>query len=183
MSQDGPEGKGGKARHGALKADSLSASSERSGFVASFENTVLIRRPIEDVFALLSDFENVPKWNSAIVDTRKLSDGPVGVGTVYQQVRSGSESERRALRGHRLQPPRHLEIRGQLGPFPVGGCCADRASARGSPGVGWTPTGGWADSAGRWSALLLAWLVANRRLSVRYERRADILTAFLHLGY
>jgi Polyketide cyclase / dehydrase and lipid transport len=104
MSQDGPEGKGGKARHGALKADSLSASSERSGFVASFENTVLIRRPIEDVFALLSDFENVPKWNSAIVDTRKLSDGPVGVGTVYQQVRSGSESERRALRGHRLQP-------------------------------------------------------------------------------
>jgi uncharacterized membrane protein len=71
------EGKGGKARHGALKADSLSASSERSGFVASFENTVLIRRPIEEVFVLLSDFENVPKWNSAIVDTRKLSDGPV----------------------------------------------------------------------------------------------------------
>jgi transposase len=28
----------------------------------------------------------------------------------------------------------------------------------------------------------LAWLLANRRLTVRYERRADILTAFLHLG-
>ena len=27
----------------------------------------------------------------------------------------------------------------------------------------------------------LAWLLANRRLTVRYERRADILQAFLHL--
>jgi hypothetical protein len=28
----------------------------------------------------------------------------------------------------------------------------------------------------------LAWPLANRRLTVRYERRADSLTAFLHLG-
>jgi len=28
----------------------------------------------------------------------------------------------------------------------------------------------------------LAWLLANRRLTVRYERRPDILTAFLHLA-
>jgi hypothetical protein len=28
----------------------------------------------------------------------------------------------------------------------------------------------------------LAWLLANRRLTVRYERRADILRAFLHLA-
>jgi IS5 family transposase len=28
----------------------------------------------------------------------------------------------------------------------------------------------------------LAWLLANRRLTVRHERRADILTAFLHLA-
>jgi uncharacterized membrane protein len=44
--------------------------------VASFENTVMIRRPIEDVFAFLSDFENIPKWNYAIVETRKVSEGP-----------------------------------------------------------------------------------------------------------
>jgi hypothetical protein len=28
----------------------------------------------------------------------------------------------------------------------------------------------------------LAWLLANRRLTVRYERRADLLQAFLHLA-
>jgi hypothetical protein len=56
--------------------------------VTTFENTVLIARPIEDVFAFLSDLENVPKWNYAIVETRKVSEGPIGVGTTYQQVRS-----------------------------------------------------------------------------------------------
>jgi uncharacterized membrane protein len=43
--------------------------------VATFENTVLIARPIEDVFGFLSDLENVPKWNYAIVETRKVSEG------------------------------------------------------------------------------------------------------------
>jgi transposase len=28
----------------------------------------------------------------------------------------------------------------------------------------------------------LSWLLANRQLTVRYERRADILTAFLQLA-
>jgi hypothetical protein len=28
----------------------------------------------------------------------------------------------------------------------------------------------------------LAWLLANRRLTVRYEQRADLLAAFLHLA-
>jgi hypothetical protein len=28
----------------------------------------------------------------------------------------------------------------------------------------------------------LAWLVGYRRLQIRYERRADILVAFLHLA-
>ena len=28
----------------------------------------------------------------------------------------------------------------------------------------------------------LAWLLANRRLTIRYDCRADILTAFLHLA-
>ena len=51
--------------------------------MASFENTVTIRRPIAAVFAFLADFENIPAWNYAIVETRKVSPGPVGVGTTF----------------------------------------------------------------------------------------------------
>jgi uncharacterized protein YndB with AHSA1/START domain len=87
--------------------------------VATFENTVMIRRPIEDVFGFLSDFENVPKWNYAIVETRKVSEGAVGVGTIYHQVRSVPNRSEERFEVTAYNPPRHLEIRGQLGPFPA----------------------------------------------------------------
>ncbi len=86
--------------------------------MASFENTVMIGRSIEDVFAFLADFENVPKWNYAIVETRKVSEGPVGVGTVYQQVRSVPRRSQERFQVTAYNPPRQLEVRGQLGPFP-----------------------------------------------------------------
>jgi uncharacterized membrane protein len=31
--------------------------------MATFQNKVTIRRAIDDVFAFLGDFENVPTWN------------------------------------------------------------------------------------------------------------------------
>ena len=85
--------------------------------MATFENTVMIARPIEDVFAFLSDLENIPKWNYAIVETRKVSEGPVGVGTIYRQVRSVPSRSEERLEITTYNPPRQLEIRGQLGPF------------------------------------------------------------------
>ena len=86
--------------------------------MATFENTVVITRPIEEVFAFLSDLENIPKWNYAIVETRKVSEGPVGQGTVYRQVRSVPNRSEERLEVTALTPPSHLEIQGQLGPFP-----------------------------------------------------------------
>lgn len=86
--------------------------------MATFENTVIIRRPIEEVFGFLSHFENVPKWNYAIVETRKVSEGPVGVGTTYHQVRSVPSRSEERFEVTVYNPSRHLEIRGQLGPFP-----------------------------------------------------------------
>lgn len=86
--------------------------------MATFENTVMISRPIEEVFAFLSDFENIPKWNYAIVETHKASEGAVGVGTIYHQVRSVPRRSEERFEVTAYNPPRHLEIQGQLGPFP-----------------------------------------------------------------
>ena len=87
--------------------------------MATFENIVMIRRPIEEVFAFLANFENVPQWNHAIVETHKVSEGPVGVGTIYQQVRSVPSRSEERFEVTAYKPARHLEIRGQLGPFPA----------------------------------------------------------------
>jgi hypothetical protein len=86
--------------------------------MATFENTVMIGRPIEEVFGFLADFENIPRWNYAIVETRKVSKGPVGVGTIYRQVRSVPSRSEERFEVTAYDPPRQLEIQGQLGPFP-----------------------------------------------------------------
>jgi uncharacterized protein YndB with AHSA1/START domain len=97
--------------------EALGVRKER--LVATFENTVVIRRPIEEVFAFLSHFENVPSWNYAIIQTRRVSEGPVGVGTIYQQVRSVPTRSEERFEVTAYDPARHLEIQGQLGPFPA----------------------------------------------------------------
>jgi uncharacterized protein YndB with AHSA1/START domain len=54
--------------------------------VTRFEQTVVINRSCEHVFAFLADPVNDPRWSSACVEMRKTSDGPVDVGTTFQQV-------------------------------------------------------------------------------------------------
>jgi carbon monoxide dehydrogenase subunit G len=85
--------------------------------MASFENTVIIQRPVEDVFAFLADFENVPKWNYAIIETRKVSPGPVRVGTTYRQTRSVPRRSEEGFEVTVFEPARRLEVQGQIGPF------------------------------------------------------------------
>ena len=48
------------------------------------ENTVIIDRPVSDVFAFVADGTTAPKWRSGVLDvTRESGDG--GVGSVYRQ--------------------------------------------------------------------------------------------------
>jgi len=48
-----------------------------------FESTVVIDRPIEEVFAFLADGENDKKFSPRVLEIRKTTDGPPGLGTVY----------------------------------------------------------------------------------------------------
>ena len=49
-----------------------------------FEGTVVIDRPIEEVFAFLADGENDPKFSPRVLEIAKATDGPPGIGTVYK---------------------------------------------------------------------------------------------------
>jgi uncharacterized protein YndB with AHSA1/START domain len=48
-----------------------------------FGATVVIDRPIEQVFAFLADGENDPKFSSRVLEIKETTDGPPGQGTVY----------------------------------------------------------------------------------------------------
>ncbi|HEY7933583.1 MAG TPA: SRPBCC family protein [Solirubrobacteraceae bacterium] len=48
-----------------------------------FGATVVIERPIEEVFAFLADGENDPKFSSRVIEIKQTTDGQPGVGTIY----------------------------------------------------------------------------------------------------
>ena len=54
--------------------------------MAKAEASVTIDRPVEDVFAFVSDPENDEQWASGVSDVAKTSEGPPGVGTTYRGV-------------------------------------------------------------------------------------------------
>jgi uncharacterized membrane protein len=49
-----------------------------------FQQSVVINRPVEQVFGFVSDLENDPRWTPGTVMER-TSPGPLGVGTTFQQ--------------------------------------------------------------------------------------------------
>src|SRR5574341_2382231 len=49
-----------------------------------FELSIVINRPIEDVFTVLSDLENDLKWRSEWVNAKNTSGGSLGVGTTFR---------------------------------------------------------------------------------------------------
>jgi uncharacterized protein YndB with AHSA1/START domain len=85
----------------------------------TFTNTVTIDRPLAEVFAFLAQFENVPRWNYAISQTRKISSGPVRVGSQYRQTRTLPRRSEETFEVTEFEPDRRISIRGTLGPFPA----------------------------------------------------------------
>ena len=83
------------------------------------ESMILINRPIEEVFVVVSNLENSPKWSSAFVEVTKTSEGPIGVGTAWRAVQKafgqGLESE---VEVTEYEPNRKWTQRGKS-PFPV----------------------------------------------------------------
>ena len=73
-----------------------------------FDHTIHIARPVGEVFAFLADFENLPKWNYYVLQVRKLSPGPVDVGTRYHQVR---KNDAQTFTVQKYEPDRRLAVK------------------------------------------------------------------------
>ena len=82
-----------------------------------FTNTVAIEREVADVFAFLSHFENLPRWNYALDRTERVDTGPVGVGAQYVQTRTVPRAAVERFEVIEHHPDQLVAIRGTLGPF------------------------------------------------------------------
>jgi uncharacterized protein YndB with AHSA1/START domain len=87
--------------------------------VIAFETDTTIERPVQEVFAYVSDPLNFPRWNSAVRAVRKTSAGDNGGASTYSM-------ERRLPTGRAVnelevvasEPPRTFAIRTTSGPTP-----------------------------------------------------------------
>jgi uncharacterized protein YndB with AHSA1/START domain len=74
-----------------------------------FGATVVIDRPIEEVFAFLADGENDPKFSSRVLEIAKQTDGPPGVGTVYAStVKDAGMKTKREFELTEFEAPRKI---------------------------------------------------------------------------
>jgi uncharacterized protein YndB with AHSA1/START domain len=85
----------------------------------SFTNTIHIERPVGEVYDYLADLEHTQEWNWAITETRKVTPGPVTVGTRYRQTRSVPRPSTEELEITALEPNRLIEVDGTLARFPA----------------------------------------------------------------
>src|SRR5438067_87673 len=91
--------------------------------MASAEGSITINRPIQDVFAFVSNKENDSRWSPSIVEVQRVS-GDGTVGTKYRQVIKGPG--RRPIPADvevtGYEPGKRLAFRATAGPVrPEGG--------------------------------------------------------------
>ena len=88
--------------------------------MSGFEMSTVVRRPVEEVFAVLADLANDPKWRREWVDARKTSQDPLGVGSrsvlVGQFLRWRTEAEYEVTES---EPHRRAAWKTVRGPLPL----------------------------------------------------------------
>ena len=87
------------------------------------ELSVVIDRPMEEVFAFATEPENEPLWQSTSLETEQTSGGPVGVGTTFRN--TSKFLGRRIDSTYEVtenEPPRRQCVRATSGPIPGSGC-------------------------------------------------------------
>ena len=90
-----------------------------------FGASVVIDRPIDQVFAFLADGENDKKFSARVVEISKTTDGPSGKGTVYKStVKDAGFKTKREFELTEFEPPtriRWTERSKNLVTAPLGG--------------------------------------------------------------
>jgi len=75
-----------KSRQGKHSQNDDTATPYKVSQMAKIEVSTVINRPVEEVFAVLSNEANTSKWSTTTMEVKKTSEGPIGVGTTWRGV-------------------------------------------------------------------------------------------------
>ena len=76
--------------------------------------TIEVARPIDEVFAYVSNFGNAAQWDPGVAESRKAGAGPIGVGTAFKlRVRFGPRSIPMEYAIREFDRPRRVLLEGK----------------------------------------------------------------------
>lgn len=81
-------------------------------------DSITIARPVEEVFAYVTDTSNDPAWHTDILEVQKRSEGPIGMGTKWHvgfKPFMGVSEGSMEVAG--FEPNRTEVLRGAMGPM------------------------------------------------------------------
>lgn len=93
-----------------------------------------IDRPLEDVFAFVTDPARLPEWQSNTVSAIQETPGPMRTGTRLREVHRApfGRELKSVVEVARYEPNRHFDLRILEGPLPIDGRHAFAASEHGT---------------------------------------------------
>lgn len=84
------------------------------------EHSVIIKRPVKEVFAFTTDPSNSSRWRVGLLDARQVTEGPMRVGSIIEetvQVLGRKLTNKVEVTG--LEPDAMRRIKLKLGPLPI----------------------------------------------------------------
>src|SRR3954447_20594573 len=82
---------------------------EEDARMAGFSATTTVNKPIDQVFAFLADGENDKQFSPRVQEITKTTDGPPGVGTVFQStVKDAGMTSKREFELTEFEQPRKI---------------------------------------------------------------------------
>src|SRR5215212_5688996 len=84
------------------------------------ESTVIIERPVEEVFGFVLDLTNIPATDPSVKSVEKTSEGPIAAGTTFlmrQEAPPVGKVREATVRYTAVEPDRNIEFEAMVGPI------------------------------------------------------------------
>ncbi|HEX5532544.1 MAG TPA: SRPBCC family protein [Actinomycetales bacterium] len=125
------------------------------------QGSVVIRRPIEDVFAVVADPTLEPRYNAIMASSEKVTPGPVRVGTRFRDVTRGFGGGEMTVEVTEIEPPNSFRTRTASALMTTEGGLSLR-QVEGGTELSWS-----------WQVRPLGWLRATTPLLALFGRRLE----------
>src|SRR5215218_10296086 len=92
----------------------------RVGKDETMESTVIIERPVEEVFGFVLDLTNIPFTDPSVRSVEKTSEGPIDAGSTFlmrQEAPPVGKVREATVRYTAVEPNRNIEFEAMVGPI------------------------------------------------------------------